>query len=62
MHIYMRNSRVGGPLSMVMGYLTEFHSATYKARFAAWSGFLFSMATIVPAGRERDSFVDTIVR
>ncbi|KAF7390063.1 hypothetical protein HZH68_011920 [Vespula germanica] len=40
---------VGGPLSMVMGYLTEFHSATYKARFAAWSGFLFSMATIVPA-------------
>ncbi|KAL2719010.1 synaptic vesicle glycoprotein 2B-like [Vespula squamosa] len=40
---------VGGPLSMVMGYLTEFHSATYKARFAAWSGFFFSMATIVPA-------------
>ncbi|XP_047361449.1 synaptic vesicle glycoprotein 2B-like isoform X1 [Vespa velutina] len=39
----------GGPPSMVMGYLTEFHSATYKPRFAAWSGFLFSMATIVPA-------------
>ncbi|KAI4486811.1 hypothetical protein M0804_006181 [Polistes exclamans] len=40
---------IGGPPSMVMGYLTEFHSATYKARFAAWSGFVFSMGTIVPA-------------
>ncbi|KAK2581246.1 hypothetical protein KPH14_008037 [Odynerus spinipes] len=40
---------VSGPLSMVMGYLTEFHSARYKARFATWSGFLFSIATIVPA-------------
>lgn len=39
----------GGPFSMVMGYLTEFHSARYKARFATWSGLLFSAATIVPA-------------
>ncbi|KAH0948766.1 hypothetical protein HN011_004633 [Eciton burchellii] len=40
---------VGGPLAMVMTYLTEFHSARYKPRFATWAGFLFALANIVPA-------------
>ncbi|EZA50054.1 Synaptic vesicle glycoprotein 2B [Ooceraea biroi] len=40
---------VGGPLAMVMTYLTEFHSARYKPRFATWAGFLFAVANIVPA-------------
>ncbi|XP_067215213.1 synaptic vesicle glycoprotein 2C-like [Linepithema humile] len=39
----------GGPLAMVMTYLTEFHSAKYKPRFATWAGFLFVVANIVPA-------------
>ncbi|XP_020286904.1 synaptic vesicle glycoprotein 2C-like [Pseudomyrmex gracilis] len=39
---------VGGPLAMVMTYLTEFHSAEYK-RFSTWAGFLFTVANIVPA-------------
>lgn len=41
---------VGGPLAMVMTYLTEFHSARYKPRFTTWAGFLFAVANIVPAG------------
>ncbi|XP_018365227.1 PREDICTED: uncharacterized protein LOC108762649 isoform X2 [Trachymyrmex cornetzi] len=40
---------VGGPLAMVMTYLTEFHSATYKPRFTTWTGFLFAIANIIPA-------------
>ncbi|XP_011636451.1 synaptic vesicle glycoprotein 2B-like isoform X2 [Pogonomyrmex barbatus] len=40
---------IGGPLAMVMTYLTEFHSARYKPRFATWTGFLFSVANIIPA-------------
>ncbi|TGZ49244.1 Synaptic vesicle glycoprotein 2B [Temnothorax longispinosus] len=40
---------VGGPLAMVMTYLTEFHSAKYKPRFTTWTGFLFAVANIVPA-------------
>ncbi|XP_039311886.1 uncharacterized protein LOC105195955 isoform X2 [Solenopsis invicta] len=40
---------VGGPLAMVMTYLTEFHSARYKRRFTIWAGFLFALANIVPA-------------
>ncbi|KYN00411.1 Synaptic vesicle glycoprotein 2B [Cyphomyrmex costatus] len=40
---------VGGPLAMVMTYLTEFHSARYKPRFTTWTGFLFAIANIVPA-------------
>lgn len=40
---------VGGPLAMVMTYLTEFHSARYKPRFNTWTGFLFAVANIVPA-------------
>ncbi|XP_011135735.1 synaptic vesicle glycoprotein 2B isoform X2 [Harpegnathos saltator] len=39
----------GGPLAMVMTYLTEFHSARYKPRFATWAGFLFAVANIMPA-------------
>lgn len=39
----------GGPLAMVMTYLTEFHSARYKPRFTTWVGFLFAVANIVPA-------------
>ncbi|XP_050465178.1 synaptic vesicle glycoprotein 2B-like [Cataglyphis hispanica] len=39
----------GGPLAMVMTYLTEFHSARYKPRFTTWVGFLFAIANIVPA-------------
>lgn len=41
---------VGGPLAMVMTYLMEFHSARYKPRFITWTGFLFAVANIVPAG------------
>ncbi|EFN66476.1 Synaptic vesicle glycoprotein 2B [Camponotus floridanus] len=40
---------VGGPLAMVMTYLTEFHSARYQPRFTTWAGFLFALANIVPA-------------
>ncbi|XP_014482770.1 PREDICTED: synaptic vesicle glycoprotein 2A-like isoform X2 [Dinoponera quadriceps] len=39
----------GGPLAMVMTYLTEFHSARYKPRFTTWAGFLFAVANMVPA-------------
>lgn len=42
---------VGGPLAMVMTYLTEFHSARYQPRFTTWAGFLFALANIVPAGK-----------
>ena len=40
---------VGGPLSMVSTYLSEFHSAKYKARFAMWSGLAVNIGIIVPA-------------
>lgn len=36
---------------MVMTYLMEFHSARYKPRFTTWTGFLFAIANIIPAGK-----------
>lgn len=41
---------VSGPLAMVMPYLMEFHSAKYKPHFITWTGFLFAVANIIPAG------------
>lgn len=39
----------GGPFSMVTGYLSEFHSAKYKANFTRWGGLAVNAAIIVPA-------------
>ncbi|XP_034194459.1 synaptic vesicle glycoprotein 2B isoform X1 [Osmia lignaria lignaria] len=39
----------GGPFSMVIAYLSEFHSAKYKASFARWAGLAVNAAIIVPA-------------
>ncbi|XP_043253875.1 synaptic vesicle glycoprotein 2A-like isoform X1 [Colletes gigas] len=40
---------VGGPFSMVMTYLSEFHSAQYKAGFTRWAGLLVNVGIIIPA-------------
>nr|XP_031849590.1 synaptic vesicle glycoprotein 2B-like isoform X2 [Nomia melanderi] len=40
---------VAGPFSMVMQYLSEFHSAKYKASFARWAGLAVNAAIILPA-------------
>ncbi|XP_053987547.1 synaptic vesicle glycoprotein 2B-like [Hylaeus volcanicus] len=40
---------VGGPFSIVLGYLSEFHSAEYKAGFTRWAGLLVNVGIIVPA-------------
>ncbi|XP_076160719.1 putative niacin/nicotinamide transporter NiaP isoform X1 [Ptiloglossa arizonensis] len=40
---------VGGPFAMVATYLSEFHSARYKARFARWAGLVLNAGIIVPA-------------
>jgi len=29
----------------------EFHSARYKSHFTTWTGFLFAIANIIPAGK-----------
>ncbi|XP_078044728.1 synaptic vesicle glycoprotein 2B [Augochlora pura] len=39
----------GGPLSMVANYLSEFHSAEYKAGFTRWGGLVMNAGIIVPA-------------
>ncbi|XP_076387019.1 synaptic vesicle glycoprotein 2B isoform X2 [Megachile rotundata] len=39
----------GGPFSMVIAYLSEFHSAKYKPSFARWAGLAVNAAIIVPA-------------
>lgn len=50
---------------MVTTYLSEFHSAKYKARFAMWSGLAVNTGIIVPAGKLtisfRDDFRETLV-
>ncbi|KZC15125.1 Synaptic vesicle glycoprotein 2B [Dufourea novaeangliae] len=40
---------VGGPFSMVLQYLSEFHSAQYKASYARWAGLAVNAAIVVPA-------------
>ncbi|XP_033321832.2 synaptic vesicle glycoprotein 2B [Megalopta genalis] len=40
---------VGGPFSMVTNYLSEFHSAEYKAGFARWGGLVMNAGIIFPA-------------
>lgn len=37
---------------MVTGYLSEFHSAKYKANFTRWGGLAVNAAIIVPASKQ----------
>lgn len=46
------NFSAGGPFSMVTGYLSEFHSAKYKANFTRWGGLAVNAAIIVPASKQ----------
>ncbi|XP_076755311.1 synaptic vesicle glycoprotein 2A [Xylocopa sonorina] len=39
----------GGPFSMVMKYLSEFHSAKYNASFTRWAGLAVNAAMVFPA-------------
>ncbi|CAK9821737.1 Synaptic vesicle glycoprotein 2B [Anthophora retusa] len=39
----------GGPFSMVIAYLSEFHSAKYKANFIRWGGLALNAAIVIPA-------------
>ncbi|KOC65938.1 Synaptic vesicle glycoprotein 2B [Habropoda laboriosa] len=39
----------GGPFSMVMAYLSEFHSPKYKPNFTRWGGLAINAAIVIPA-------------
>ncbi|XP_033228568.1 synaptic vesicle glycoprotein 2B-like [Belonocnema kinseyi] len=40
---------VGGPHTLLIPYLTEFHSTKYQAQFTKWAGLAFAFSYIIPA-------------
>lgn len=41
---------VGGPFTILLPYLAEFHAPEYQPQFTRWAGFIFGISLMIPAG------------
>ncbi|XP_043463739.1 synaptic vesicle glycoprotein 2B-like isoform X2 [Leptopilina heterotoma] len=40
---------VGGPFTILLPYLAEFHAPKYQPQFTRWAGFIFGISLMIPA-------------
>ncbi|XP_051153787.1 synaptic vesicle glycoprotein 2B-like isoform X2 [Leptopilina boulardi] len=40
---------VGGPFTILLPYLAEFHAPKYQSQFTRWAGFVFGISLMIPA-------------